>query len=173
MRTRIAWGDYAPRAVHFPLGIPPQSNCPRFGSLLGSLAYGEDSPPVPLPPPRGQAAGHLLRGLRVPRRLAAPVERVLIRHATWRHQKAGHKKAPDDAGAFACQRSARSKSVVRDEWRLTHVEQVVDADFEDLLVRTVGLAAVGEAIRAGSKIITSDEGKFLRTEPQVIVFRLD
>ena len=43
-------------------------------------------------------------------------------------------KAPGDAGALIAGDTGR-KSVFRDERRSGHVEQVVGADFEDLLIR--------------------------------------
>src|SRR5450759_2611107 len=84
-----------------------------------------------------------------------------------------HKKVPDDAGALVA-RETRKKSVFRDERRSRHVEQVVGADFEDLLVRMNGSGTVGEAGGGTTKTMrAASEGKFLRTVLQIIVFEFD
>jgi hypothetical protein len=60
-------------------------------------------------------------------------------------------------------------SVFRDERRLSHVEQVVDAKFEHVLVRMMALGTVSVAVAA----FTGRERKLLGAKPQVIVFGLD
>ena len=64
------------------------------------------------------------------------------------------------------------KSVFCDERRSGHVEQVVGADFEDLLIRMNGCGTGGKA-GGNSIIIAGSEGKFLRTVLQIIVFEFD
>src|SRR3954447_25133457 len=63
----------------------------------------------------------------------------------------------------------RRKSVFRDQRCLTHVEQVVYADLEEMLVRMIGERTVGIA----ATIIAVSLGKCLRTVPDKIVFHLD
>src|SRR5947208_13002414 len=57
-------------------------------------------------------------------------------------------------------------SVFRDDWRLSHVEQVVDAKFEHVLVRMKG----GGTVRVAAAVFTGGERKLLGAKPQVIIF---
>ena len=76
------------------------------------------------------------------------------------------KKAPDDAGALVA-RDTRKKSVSRDDWR-SHIEQVIQADFEDVLIGTHILSnRSGRRSRAGCC-----KADVLGIEAQIVVFKL-
>ena len=64
-------------------------------------------------------------------------------------------------------------SVLRDQRCLTYVEQVVDAHLEELLIRMKGSSSTGVARKLVVISIAASDGKFLRAEPQVVVFEFE